>query len=244
MGSVTIIFIIPIMIGMMLFGSMVGAIKGDNVTKVELPYDPSEGIVWEYDGVDDPLFNLIATETDGDKQIFTFKGTAVFEGIFEENHETVDPDTVMDVIFTNENGEELLYYAAVNHDYFALNHKIEFWSPDEYVIFDYTPKEETTVEGAEWVASKYDKIGETEIDGEKTFTYLFLPNKELGSMYEVYFTYCTLKNDESDKYVPYEKIELKIKANTNGYEVKDEDRFYYDGTRWLSYNPALREEEK
>lgn len=240
MGSVTIIFIIPIMIIVMLFGSAVGAIKGDNMTKVELPYDPSEGIVWEYDGVDDPLFNLVKTETDGDKQIFTFKGIPVFDGIFEENHEVIDSDMIMDVVFTNENGEELLYYARVDHDYLALNHKIEFWSPDEYVIFDYTPKEETTVEGAEWVASKYDKIGETEIDGEKIFTYLFLPNKELGSTYEIQFTYCTIKENDSDDF--YEKIELKIKANVNEYEIMDEDRFYYDGSRWLTYNPALREE--
>ena len=242
MGSVTIFFIVPVMIIMMLFGSAVGAINGDNVTKVELPYNPSEGIVWEYDGVDDPLFNLIETEIKGDKQIFTFKGIRVFDGIFEDDYETVDSDLIMDVVFTNENGEELLYYAAVDHDYFALNHKIEFWSPDEYVIFDYTPKEETTVEGAEWVASKYDKIGETEADGEKTFTYLFLPDKENGSTYEMSFTYCTLKKEDSDKYIPYEKIELEIKADINGCEIKDEDRFYYDGTRWLSYNPALREE--
>lgn len=240
MGSVTIFFIIPVMFIVMLFGSAVGAVKGDNVTKVELPYDPSEGIVWEYDGVDDPLFNLVKTETDGDKQIFTFKGIPVFDGIFEEDHETVDSDMIMDVVFTNENGEKLLYYAAVNHDYLALNHKIEFWSPDEYVIFDYTPKEETTVEGAEWVASKYDKIAETETDGEKTFTYLFLPNKEFGSTYEIQFTYCTINEDDTDDF--YEKIELKIKADVNGYEIMDEDRFYYDGIRWLSYNPALREE--
>lgn len=240
MGSVTIIFIIPIMIVVMLFGSAVGAIKGDNVTKVELPYNPSEGIVWEYDGVDDPLFNLIGTETDGDKQIFTFKGIPVFDGIFEEDHEAVDSDKVMDVVFTNKNGGELLYYAAVNHDYLALNHKIEFWSPDEYIFFDYTPKEETTVEGAEWVASKYDKVGETENEGVKTFTYLFLPDKELGSTYEMQFTYCTINENGADVF--YEKIELKIKANVNEYEIMDEDRLYYDGIRWLSYNPALREE--
>lgn len=244
MGSVTIFFIIPVMIIAMLFGSAVGAIKGDNVTKVELPYDPSEGVVWEYDGVDDPLFNLVETETEGDKQIFTFKGIPVFDGVFEEDREKVDSGMVMDVIFTNKNGEELLYYAAVNGDYVALNHKIEFWSPDEYVIFDYTPKEETTVEGAEWVSTKYCKIGETENEGVKTFTFLFLPDKERGSIFEINFTYCTLKKTDSDKYIPYEQMALEIKVNGNKYEIRNEDRLYHDGIRWLSYNPALREEEK
>ena len=72
------------------------------------------------------------------------------------------------------------------------------------------------------------------------FTYLFLPNKEFGSTYEIQFTYCTINEDDTDDF--YEKIELKIKADVNGYEIMDEDRFYYDGIRWLSYNPALREE--
>ena len=107
MGSVTIIFIAPILILMMLFGSFAGAIKGDNVTKVELPYNPSEGLVWEYDGVDDPLFELIETETEGDKQVFTFKGINMFDTMGEE----IDSDMVMDVIFTNKNDEKLVYYA-------------------------------------------------------------------------------------------------------------------------------------
>ncbi len=247
MGSVTIFIIAPIMIIIMLFGSAVGAIKGDNVTKVELPYNPAEGIVWEYDGVDDPLFNLVETETDGDKQIFTFKGNAVFDGIFEDDHEPVDSDMIMDVVFTNKKDEELLYYACVDHDYLALNHKIEFWSPDEYVIFDYTPKEETIVEGAEWVAWSSYKTGEAENDGVKTFTYLFLPDKEEGTIYELEFQY---RNSEpliyssgAIDYEKYEKIAVKIHAEPGKYEIKDEDRFYYDGRHWLSYNPALREEE-
>lgn len=244
MGSVTIFIIAPLMMLIMFFGSVMGVIKGDNVTKVELPYNPSEGLVWEYDGVDDPLFSLVETETDGDKQIFTFKGNAVFEGIFEENHETVDSDLVMDVVFTNENDEELLYYACVDHDYLALNHKIKFWSPDEYVIYDYTPKEETTVEGAEWVSAGTYKIGETVNEGEKTFTYLFLPDGENGSIFEVDCMYRTVMNDGSGRYTPYEKLVLEIKVNGNDYEIKSEDRLYYDGNRWLNYNPALREEEK
>ena len=242
MGSVTIFFIAPIMMLLMLFGSIAGAISGDNVTKVELPYNPSEGIVWEYDGVDDPLFNLVDTETKGDKQIFTFKGVSMFNGIFEEEHEDVDSDMVMDVVFENENGEKLLYYARVDHNYFALEFKIKFWSPDEYAIFDYTPAEETTVEGAEWVSAGPYKIGETENDGAKTFTYLFLPDEISGSVFEIDCMYRTVMNDGSGRYTPYEKMELEIRVDGNKCEIKDEHRFYHDGSRWLGYNPALREE--
>lgn len=238
MGSVTIIFIAPILILMMLFGSFAGAIKGDNVTKVELPYNPSEGLVWEYDGVDDPLFELIETETEGNKQVFTFKGINMFDTMGEE----IDSDMVMDVIFTNKNDEKLVYYACTDRSYFALNYKMEFWSPDEYVIFDYTPKEETTVDGAEWVSAGPYKIGETENEGEKTFTYLFLPDKENGSIFEVDCMYRTAMNDGSGRYIPYEKMKLEIKVKANEYEIKDEDRLYHDCNRWLSYNPALREE--
>lgn len=237
MGSVTVFFIVPIMMLMMLFGSVTGAIKGDNVTKVELPYNPSEGNVWEYDDVDDPLFDLVKTEIDADKQIFTFKGINMFDAMTQET----DSDMIMDAVFTNENGEELIYYVCVDHSYFAINYKMEFWSPDEYVIFDYTPKEETTVEGAEWVSADY-KINESEIDGEKTFTYLLIPDKENGSLFEVGCMYRTAMNDGSGRYTPYEKMELEIMVKGDEYEIKEEKRYYHDGERWLSYNPALKED--
>ncbi|MBQ2904077.1 MAG: hypothetical protein IJE48_06740 [Clostridia bacterium] len=236
MGSVTVFFIVPAMLIMMLFGSIAGVVTGDNVTKVELPYNPSEGIVWEYDDVDDPLFDLVKTEINGNEQVFTFKGISMFDAMKED----IDSDILMDAVFTNENGEKLVYYVRHDYNYFAINYKMKFWSPDEYVVFDYTPKEETTVDGAEWVSSGY-KIAESENDGEKTFTYLLLPDDENGSIFKVSCMYRTVMNDGSGRYTPYEKMELEIRVSGNEYEIKKEKRYYHDGNTWLSYNPAMKE---
>ncbi len=246
MGSVTIIVIIPLMLIIMGVGSIAGAIKGDNVTEVVLPYNPSEGIVWECDGIDDSLFNLIETEIDGDEQIFIFKGNNMLSGLFDKSedmsdYDAFDYDTVTDVVFTNKNGEELLYCACVDHDYIALNYKMKFWSPDEYIIFDYTPKAETYVDGAEWVSGEDSLIGETESNGEKTFTFRILPDKEKESIYKLSCTYRAPMDDGSGNYVFYEKIEVEIRTKGSEYIIKDEDRFYHEGSGWLSYNPALRE---
>ncbi len=239
MGSVTVIFIIPIMFVVMLFGTVTGAVKGDNVTKVQLPYNPDEGLVWEYDGVDDPLFDLVETEVKGNEQVFTFKGKSFVDVMKNE----LDTELVMDVVFSNVKGDELLYYACVNHGYISLYEKIEFYSPDEYILFSYSPEEETTVEGAEWIVwgNSTNIYAEKEVDGEKTFTFLFLPDKEIGTVFHEEFYYM-IKATETEKATYYEKMIIEIKATVGEYEIKDEDRKYYDGSRWLSYNPALREE--
>lgn len=238
MGSVTIIFIIPIMLIVMLFGTIAGFVKGDIETEVQFPYNPSEGLVWEYDGVDDPLFELVEVETEGDVQTFVFKGISVFDAMKGE----VDSELVMDVVFSNEKGEELIYYARVNHDYISFYEKIEFYSPDEYVFFRYTPKEETTVDGAEWnLWANCEHLYDTkEIDGEKTYTLLYIPDKTYGTVFHEEFFY-SKKATETTDHAFCEKIILEIKTEVGKCEIKSETRNYYDGNRWLSYNPALRE---
>ncbi len=245
MGSVTVIFLIPIMFFVMLFGSISGAIKGDNVTKVELPYDPANGVVWEYDGVDDPLMELVETEVKGDKQIFTFKGIGMFDGLFDENEEPKDVYMVMDVVFTDENGNELLYYARVDNDYLALDYKIKFWSPDEYVIFEYTPEEDITVEGAEWVG--WSHSGDAKEYGEEdgTFSFLILPYNE-ETLCELEFRYREFLPNNPNQYVNYERIEMIIQAEPGKCEIKSEERSYRDPETglWTNVKPEIPEEQE
>lgn len=248
MGSVTVIFLIPVMIVVMLIGTAAGGIKGDNVTQVELPYDPSKGIVWEYDGIDDPLMELDKIEVKGDRQIFTFKGDFMFESLFneDESEEKDDPYMVMDVIFTDENGNEILYYARVNHDYLSLFYKISFWSPDEYIIFEYTPEEEIPYDGAEWVG--YSHSGAAKELGEEngTFSFLVLPDNPYGeeTLCELEFTY-RKPIDNPNKYINYEKIEMIIQAEPGKCEIKSEDRYYRGPTGlWTDIKPLPTEEQE
>lgn len=238
MGAVTAFIIAPLLSILMLFTTLMGGIKGDIVTKVDLPYNPSEGIVWEYDGVDDPLFDLVKTEINGDKQTFIFKG----KSLFNISSEDLDPTKIMDVVFTNKNGEELLYFACIDLNYVSLYLKIQFYSPEEYILYDYIPKEETTVDGAEWYAWGNDDYiyNEKIVDGEKVFTLIFLPDKSKVTVFEVKFCYLTESDDLSAKQY-HEKLIVNFKTELGKCEVKNEAREYYDGSKWLSYNPSLIE---
>jgi molecular chaperone HtpG len=125
--------------------------------------------------------------------------------------------------------------------HFGLGFYSAYMVSNKVEIFTKSYKDEPAVYWESDGNSTY-KIGETESEGVKTFTYLFLPDEENRSIFEISCTYHSTTKDNSGSYTPYERMELEIRVSGNEYEIKDEHRFYYDGGRWLGYNPALREE--
>lgn len=156
MGSVTIIFLLPILFLMSFFSSVYGDITGSNRTQVVLPYDPTIGIVWEYDGVNDPL-KLVETVVDGDKQIFTFTGS-----FFKELSVMSGYGNVYDLIFTDKNGNQLKYFAEKSDEKlpgidFPNLSKYNIFSPDECVSFEITLNAQIPKEGANWEPTNPDE---------------------------------------------------------------------------------------
>ena len=184
MGAVFgIILGTPIGLLMSLIIAVYGFFTGTDKTELILPYDESNGIVWEYDGVDDPYLTLVDTKTDGDSQIFTFRRKNSF----------ITKDTgdgkVMKIIFTDRNGNEMIYY-AVNDDSdpFIIN----FYTPEDVNILEYTVKAEKPLPGGHWAltsGSSYNTSSQrtlyTPFENTETFT----------------FTIVTPKNDSTVRYI-------------------------------------------
>ncbi|MBQ7958048.1 MAG: hypothetical protein IJ279_08425 [Clostridia bacterium] len=167
MGAVFTIFLMPLYIIMFLFGGIssgVGAITGTDKTEVALPYDEANGIVWTCDD-DEEWFHLEETRIKGDKQIFYFKGNSVFGGA---------KATVSEVIFKDEKGNKIVYYARSIADKFSFNFQVTMYAPGEYAFVEYTPQERKTYDDAWWETpyAKSNYLETIEKDGVKTFKYV------------------------------------------------------------------------
>ncbi len=243
MGSVTVFFIAPLIMVWMFFGSVFGAITGQNQTKVELPYDEEKGLVWECD-MPEAWFSLEDTKTYGDKQIFVFKGSSVF-------NDREDIYDWFEIVFTAENGETVTYFAARDNMYFALEHKVSLYSPDEYDMITYTPKADFPVDGAQWYVVDNGDVYKTEtIDGEETYTFVCMPNgngkSELENelvnqgktVYENRFEY--MRRTEDDKWEWHERIFITYVLENGEATITQESRSYYVDGKWTEVKPEIQ----
>ncbi len=117
------------------------AAAGTDRAQIILPYDESSGTVWEYDYENDPYTKLSKTEIDGDKQIFTFVNTR--NGFFSGADGT---GYVMDLVFTDKNGNSKKYYEVDRTEGFKI------YAPGEYAEFQLTVTAENPVNGGKWIS--------------------------------------------------------------------------------------------
>ncbi|MBQ3151226.1 MAG: hypothetical protein IJB86_08295 [Clostridia bacterium] len=104
-SSIWLIVIIPVMLIYSIFGNIFTAVFGKPKTELELPFDESAGIVWEYDNSEDYFIELVEVKVENDKQIFVFR---------DADSDDI-PDMVgrlMDLVFTDKNGNRKKYYAT------------------------------------------------------------------------------------------------------------------------------------
>ncbi len=217
MGAVTIIVIIPLFILYILGSSIVGIFTGGDKTEVVMPYEPEKGIVWE---CDIPLgsLELVETEIDGKTQVFTFKGDMLgyLWSMYENEGEYTDGE-VYRIVFTDQNENELVYYAKSDVDSKYPN-KMNIYAPGEYFAFDYTLK--TEQDGGEEYAWHYlgysDQLECTAITAspEKTVTVVLTEGYKNGETNSFGFKYATSSSVSAEKldsiYEEYKIINGKV----------------------------------
>lgn len=168
MGTVTVIFA-PLYALFVWISSLFGFITGDNLTKVELPYDPEQGLVWEYDNVDDPYLNLQKTKIEDGKQVFYFKANSFSTPFYNGE--------VMDLVFTDENGNSQKYYAYRYQEGYTTYKTLEILAPGEYIEFNYTPNPQIKEETYDWNVDPdkeiYVLLDKERFASEKTFTIIY-----------------------------------------------------------------------
>lgn len=123
--AIWLIVLIPAALIMSIIGDIHVAIHGQAKSELILPYDESQGIVWEYDDVNDYYIELAETRVEDGKQIFVFAN--------EDCREEIN-GSLMDVVFTDKNGNRMKYYALRGDDY---NGPV-FYEEDECYVAQYT----------------------------------------------------------------------------------------------------------
>ena len=217
-ASVMLIFLVPVMIFMLLIDTVLGSPLALNKAEIVLPYNPEKGIVWEYDGIDDPYIELVDTKTDGNKQIFTF-------GITEANWD--NEGEIMELVFTDKNGNREVFYACrgVILDHGNLFRRPYFYHPDDYVTFEYTVSAENPVRNGKWEVNNGNVyvIRDSETNGDtKTYTLIYIPGKTAIPNNEMFLSFYY-----SDSLKTREKHTVVFEKKMNGFEIKSEQHEVY-----------------
>ena len=75
--SVLLVFLAPLLAIYALFGGLFSEIMPSPKAEIVLPYNESQGLVWEYVEQEDYHINLIEEKIEGDEQIFVFEADQI-----------------------------------------------------------------------------------------------------------------------------------------------------------------------
>ncbi len=216
MGSVTVLFLplYPIIYLFLLLSNLFGTMSGANVSEVALPYDEANGIVWTCDKTDYDWFELSETRVEGDTQVFSFKGNG------KESHCT-------SVVFTDENGNEVVYYARDDSSAFSTLGKAKLYAPDEYIIYDYVPEPEIKCENGFWhlitSGTQTDDyyFGTHEVDGKEVIRVICFDGVQFSHNY----SYHGWNEDRDNEYNEDVKVIYEY-TKEGGLKVKEFPKIY------------------
>lgn len=229
-------WMIPLMFIYSLFLPVIGffeTLTGVGQEKVALPYDPENGVVWEYKENDNDIFNCIKTEIIDGQQIFTFRGKAPSE---EGRPSGYDGDKfVDDIYFKDENGNIKKYYAFVNYYSYGEGASIMYGDMDIYeetdcVSFEYTVKALMEVENCYWYVEDHNAekdenrfLGEEEIVNmhERAYQFVLAPENTEDHTLKMTFNYRNSTND-------FEEIEVTFEVSGKEVRVVEETHFIRD----------------
>lgn len=192
--SVLLVFLAPVMAAYILFGGVFEAVFGSPTEKVVLPYDESKGIVWEYDNVDDPYITLKEVQIKGDEQIFVFENsedtiTNLFNIVINSFLDTGYEGNVMDLVFTDENGNTKTFYASAG----GMMSAPDIFAAEECLVTQYTVTAENPSESGSWgtiSGNEYVLAKKADVSPSATFTVVKMPCYT-AEYFSVDFSYST-----------------------------------------------------
>ena len=187
------------------FLAVFGLASGANYKEVILPYNESEGLVWEYDGKDDPYINLEKMTIDGNEQVFRF----VSAGIDEDDDVYYYNGHCMELDFTAQNGQSETYYAVVSP--WIFYDEVFLANEDETITYTVTAERNPADSEFEWevdfLHSDLDNVVHfSEKTGEiNTFTLVYFNDRpHHDGILEASFFYDT----ESDRMKEWHSVEV------------------------------------
>ena len=207
-----------------------GLASGAHYKEVVLPYNESEGLVWEYDGVDDPYIKLEKMTVDGNEQVFRF----VSAGIDEEDEIYYYNGRCMELDFTAQNGQSETYYAIVSpwifYDEVFLAHE------DETITYTVTAERSPADSEFEWKVDFLDSdldnvVHFSEKTGEiNNFTIVYFNDRpHHDGILEASFFYDT----EGDRMKEWHSVEVDFSSGEPVviWETDDSDKINQEVTQ-------------
>ena len=236
MGSVTVIFLAPLLSVFAIFIGFFEMLTGVGIEKVVLPYDPENGIVWEYKEGDEAFIDCVKTEIKDGQQIFAFRGKGLYD--LERPSSYEHENVVDDIYFEDENGNIKMYHAFIDFRGDAPGDPIVYGSVDIYeetecVTFEYTVTAQQEVEDCYWLAYDYDAsmrqnryIGECELKDayERTYKFVFSPEDIKDHIFDMSFYYRTQPGKQYEKIgVTFEMKDKEVRLIEEIFYVEDEN---------------------
>lgn len=238
MGSITAFFLLPFLSVFAIFLGIFETLTGVGIEKIVLPYDPQNGIVWEYKEGDEAYIDCIKSEIIDGKQVFTFRGKWEFDKDMPSDgtRELVD-----DIFFEDENGNIKKYYAFVD---FSLSEptdsvfygNMDIYEESECAYFQYTVKAETELENCYWHAcdghaylhqNRY--IGQCKLENihERTYQFVFPPEDVHDQTFNIFFVYRDSKGKQFEKIVvDFQMTNKEVSVIKEVHYVLDENRSF------------------
>lgn len=191
------------------FLAVLGLASGANYKEVILPYSESEGLVWEYDGKDDPYIKLEKMTVNGNEQVFRF----VSAGIDEDDDIYYYNGRCMELDFTAQNGQSETYYAVVSP--WIFYDEVFIANEDETITYTVTAERSPADSEFEWevdflhsdldnVVHFSEKTGKT-----NTFTLVYFNDRpQHDGILEASFFYDT----ESDRMKEWHSVEVDFSS--------------------------------
>lgn len=221
-ASFTVMLFLPFIIVGAFIINIFGFVSGEDQTKIVLPYDPENGLVWKYDNKNDPYIKLHDTVIEGDEQIFCFRD--------KRGTTNTGNGEWMDLIFTDKNGNQLKYYASFDHEGTLENKHQDFLvlAPGEYLEHEHTVKTDNTKSGCDWYITYFDNhrtnlnvayMPRQEHSSEETFKLVFTKPEE-GESYKskLLFSYGMLHS------LPFEELVSEFEITPEGVTLIGEER--------------------
>lgn len=221
-SSIVLVLAFPLMFFGLIFEMITGAVIGYPTAQIELPYDEATGLVWEYDNVDDPYINLVETKIKDGKQIFIFENAGIK---LDWNGE------VMELVFTDKNGNEEIYYAYGGAKRFAP----EFCADEDCSLYELTVTAENPVSGGKWIVTdhNYYLLRKELSEGDsQTFTVIVNPENKKGcyaeyGMFSVEFAYV-------------DSLGIPLELSTAIYKLEDGEH-YLSQIKYQKYSDFMEE---
>ncbi len=225
-SSIWLVVLVPVMAVYALFGGIKGAIFGYPQAEVVLPYNEASGTVWEYDGIDDPYIGLDEVKVDGDEQIFVFSAR-------ENNDEEKYEGSIMQIVFTDRNGNEKAYYCDQNG---KLNSPT-FYPAEECISLDITVTAKKPKKNAKWKTGMDDYdilVCETEKGESCTFTAVITPDDSERVSFNADFEYVSAWGKTAESAIVWYGINADGEyAVTNVHQETRFEKFLSDLTGGL-----------